>query len=141
MPAVCAPHADWAVVCAPDQVHHFCVLIGYGADAVCPYLAFEALGGLRADGKLKRDESDDALATKYIKVWSASSPSSCLPPFLRAPCQSSLQRLLHWQPHLGGHCDPCRVCFISANLNHLRQVQAASLQMLQHQHLLMELLL
>ena len=53
------------------QVHHFCVLIGYGADAVCPYLAFEALGALRADGKLKRDEGDDALATKYIKVMAA----------------------------------------------------------------------
>jgi hypothetical protein len=49
-------------------VHHFCTLVGYGADAVCPYLAFEALGALRADGKLKRDESDDMLATKYIKA-------------------------------------------------------------------------
>lgn len=50
------------------DVHHFCVLIGYGADAICPYLAFETLAALREDGKLKADESDDALATKYIKV-------------------------------------------------------------------------
>lgn len=49
-------------------MHHFCVLIGYGADAICPYLAFETLAALREDGKLKADESDDALATKYIKV-------------------------------------------------------------------------
>ncbi len=50
------------------EVHHFCTLIGYGADAVCPYLAFEMLHALREDGKLKADESDDMLATKYIKV-------------------------------------------------------------------------
>lgn len=53
------------------DVHHFCTLIGYGADAICPYLAFETLGALREDGMLKADESDDALATKYIKVSAA----------------------------------------------------------------------
>ena len=26
------------------EVHHHCLLIGYGADAINPYLAFEALG-------------------------------------------------------------------------------------------------
>lgn len=50
------------------EVHHFCTLIGYGADAVCPYLAFETLAALREDGKLKASETDDLLATKYIKV-------------------------------------------------------------------------
>ncbi|EIE24001.1 glutamate synthase, NADH-dependent [Coccomyxa subellipsoidea C-169] len=54
------------------DVHHFCTLIGYGADAICPYLAFETLAALREDGKLKADESDDALATKYIKAINAS---------------------------------------------------------------------
>lgn len=52
------------------EVHHFCTLIGYGADAVCPYLAFETLHALREDGKLRASESDDMLATKYIKVQS-----------------------------------------------------------------------
>lgn len=52
------------------EVHHFCTLIGYGADAICPYLAFETLHALREDGKLKASESDDMLATKYIKVGS-----------------------------------------------------------------------
>ena len=56
------------------EVHHFCTLIGYGADAVCPYLAFETLHALREDGKLKGSESDDMLATKYIKVRSWSGP-------------------------------------------------------------------
>ena len=50
------------------EVHHFCTLIGYGADAICPYLAFETLAALREDGKLKASETDDLLATKYIKV-------------------------------------------------------------------------
>ena len=27
----------------PREVHHFAVLIGYGADAITPYLAFETL--------------------------------------------------------------------------------------------------
>lgn len=51
------------------DVHHFCTLIGYGADAICPYLAFESLAALREDGRLAADQSDDALATKYIKVY------------------------------------------------------------------------
>jgi len=33
-------------------VHHHCLLIGYGADAINPYLAFEALWQARRDGKL-----------------------------------------------------------------------------------------
>lgn len=28
------------------EIHHFCTLMGYGADAVCPYLAYEVLWGL-----------------------------------------------------------------------------------------------
>ena len=60
---------DWACLpCARTQVHHFCTLIGYGADGICPYLAFETLAALREEGKLAATESDDALATKYIKV-------------------------------------------------------------------------
>ena len=34
------------------QVHHFCVLAGYGAEAVNPYLAFETLEELRQRSKL-----------------------------------------------------------------------------------------
>ena len=50
------------------EVHHFCTLVGYGADAVCPWLAFEALAALRQDGKLAASEADDVLAAKYIKA-------------------------------------------------------------------------
>ncbi|QDU57880.1 glutamate synthase-related protein [Aeoliella mucimassa] len=34
------------------EVHHHCLLIGYGADAINPYLAFEALWKARRDGML-----------------------------------------------------------------------------------------
>lgn len=29
------------------QVHHICLLLGYGVDAICPYLAFETLAALQ----------------------------------------------------------------------------------------------
>lgn len=34
------------------EVHHHCLLTGYGADAINPYLAFEALWQARVDGQL-----------------------------------------------------------------------------------------
>ena len=30
------------------EMHHFCVLIGYGADAVCPYVIFETMNRIKA---------------------------------------------------------------------------------------------
>jgi glutamate synthase domain-containing protein 2/glutamate synthase domain-containing protein 1/glutamate synthase domain-containing protein 3 len=36
----------------PREVHHFAVLIGYGASAINPYLAFETLDGMIRDGLL-----------------------------------------------------------------------------------------
>jgi glutamate synthase (NADPH/NADH) large chain len=41
------------------EVHHHCLLIGYGADAINPYMAFEALWQARRDGLLPDDLSDD----------------------------------------------------------------------------------
>ena len=49
------------------EVHHHAMLIGYGADAINPYLAFETLWELRAQGKL--DAKDDkTLVKNYIKA-------------------------------------------------------------------------
>ncbi len=42
------------------EVHHHCLLIGYGADAINPYLAFESLWQARRDGLL--DSGGAALA-------------------------------------------------------------------------------
>src|SRR5690606_23596500 len=37
------------------EVHHHCLLIGYGADGINPYLAFEALVQSRDEGLLDKD--------------------------------------------------------------------------------------
>ena len=42
------------------EVHHHCLLVGYGADAINPYLAFEALWQSRRDGLLAGPLKDDA---------------------------------------------------------------------------------
>ncbi|MCA9263728.1 MAG: glutamate synthase large subunit, partial [Planctomycetales bacterium] len=51
------------------EVHHHCLLVGYGADAINPYLAFEALWQARRDGLL--DEAhfpdDDKVVLAYRK--------------------------------------------------------------------------
>jgi len=46
------------------EVHHHCLLVGYGADAINPYLAFEALWQARADGMVRIDRG---LVTSYRK--------------------------------------------------------------------------
>ena len=38
------------------EVHHHCLLFGYGADAINPYLAFESLWQAKQDGMLKATE-------------------------------------------------------------------------------------
>ncbi len=53
------------------EVHHHCLLIGYGADAINPYLAFEALWQARADGMLAdapHVKSDDDVVYAYRKA-------------------------------------------------------------------------
>jgi glutamate synthase (NADPH/NADH) large chain len=50
----------------PREVMHFCMLCGYGANAVNPYLAFEAINKLHADGDLPQDIPVDQLADQYI---------------------------------------------------------------------------
>jgi glutamate synthase (NADPH/NADH) large chain len=51
------------------EVHHHCLLIGYGADAINPYLAFEALFQSKRDGLLSADEypNDDSIVADYRK--------------------------------------------------------------------------
>ena len=57
-------------------VHHFCLLVGYGADAMCPYLAFETLSALQEDGRLAANLTKEELRAKYIQV-SSLSESAC----------------------------------------------------------------
>jgi glutamate synthase (NADPH/NADH) large chain len=48
------------------EVHHFCVLAGYGAEAINPYLAFETLEALRAKGAV--EGSEEKVRGTYIKA-------------------------------------------------------------------------
>ncbi|MCH9696771.1 MAG: glutamate synthase large subunit [Gammaproteobacteria bacterium] len=51
------------------EVHHHCLLIGYGADAINPYLAFEALWQARRDGLMEAEMTDDAaIVSAYRKA-------------------------------------------------------------------------
>ncbi|GMH08905.1 hypothetical protein Nepgr_010745 [Nepenthes gracilis] len=57
----------------PREVHHFCTLVGFGADAICPYLAIEAIWRLQVDGKLPPKSngdfySKDELVKNYFKA-------------------------------------------------------------------------
>jgi glutamate synthase (NADPH/NADH) large chain len=55
------------------EVHHHCLLVGYGADGINPYLAFEALAQSRDDGLLDADtdlvgDYRQAVAKGMLKV-------------------------------------------------------------------------
>ncbi|QDV27224.1 glutamate synthase large subunit [Aureliella helgolandensis] len=49
------------------EVHHFCLLVGYGADGINPYLAFEALWQANADGLIESKEGMDD--SKIVAVY------------------------------------------------------------------------
>ncbi|NUN95215.1 MAG: glutamate synthase large subunit [Candidatus Omnitrophica bacterium] len=50
----------------PREVHHFCLLVGYGAGAINPYVAFATLESLIESGELNGVTAETALK-KYIK--------------------------------------------------------------------------
>ncbi|XP_062232093.1 glutamate synthase 2 [NADH], chloroplastic-like isoform X2 [Phragmites australis] len=57
----------------PREVHHFCTLIGFGADAICPYLAIEAIRQLQIDGKIPPNDdgqsyTQEQLTKKYFNA-------------------------------------------------------------------------
>ncbi|KAF7877019.1 uncharacterized protein EAF02_008239 [Botrytis sinoallii] len=47
------------------EVHHMCVLVGYGVDAVNPYLAMECIIKLNREGLIRKKLSDDQLIRNY----------------------------------------------------------------------------
>ena len=49
----------------PREVHHFCCLAGYGAEAINPYLAFETLAAMKNELPQKIDEKE--VIKRYIK--------------------------------------------------------------------------
>ncbi|ADN01970.1 glutamate synthase large subunit [Spirochaeta thermophila] len=50
----------------PREVHHFCMLVGYGADAINPYLAYEAIWEMGREGEHEYD--DETALNRYIKA-------------------------------------------------------------------------
>ncbi len=49
------------------EVHHFCVLAGYGAEAINPYLAFETLADMHARGEFPDVVDAREVVERYIK--------------------------------------------------------------------------
>lgn len=59
-------HADIILESADiRETHHFATVIGYGAAAVNPYLALESMYGLRDEGILNKDLTNDQIVAKY----------------------------------------------------------------------------
>ncbi len=50
----------------PREVMHFCLLCGYGANAINPYMAFEALDELKRQGELGPELEPVQIADNYI---------------------------------------------------------------------------
>ena len=50
------------------EVHHFCLLLGYGVDAFCPYLAMDTVLALQEEGMIKHTASKDEILEQYIKA-------------------------------------------------------------------------
>ncbi|KAK0932913.1 glutamate synthase [NADH] [Friedmanniomyces endolithicus] len=47
------------------EIHHMCVLVGYGADAICPYLAIECILKLDREGLMRKKLTPDQLIANY----------------------------------------------------------------------------
>ncbi|RSH82619.1 glutamate synthase [NADH] [Apiotrichum porosum] len=50
------------------EVHHMCVLFGYGADAICPWLVMEMIYKIEREGMAKDGQSAEELIGNYRKA-------------------------------------------------------------------------
>jgi len=50
------------------EIHHFATLVGYGANAINPYLAFETIEDMRKRDLIHKDLSHDQAVANYIKA-------------------------------------------------------------------------
>ena len=51
----------------PREVHHFCCLAGYGAEAINPYLAFDTLLDMHRRGDMPKEVDEHEVVSRYIK--------------------------------------------------------------------------
>ncbi|KIV98658.1 hypothetical protein, variant 3 [Verruconis gallopava] len=47
------------------EVHHMCVLVGYGADAICPYLAMECILKMKRENLIRKPLTEQQLIENY----------------------------------------------------------------------------
>jgi glutamate synthase (NADPH/NADH) large chain len=52
----------------PREIHHFCLLAGYGAEAINPYLAFDTLLDMHARGEFPKEVDAYEIVSRYIKA-------------------------------------------------------------------------
>ena len=52
----------------PREVHHFCLLAGYGAEAINPYLAFDTLTDMHKRGEFPKEVDGSEVVYRYIKA-------------------------------------------------------------------------
>ncbi|CAG9462979.1 unnamed protein product [Pedinophyceae sp. YPF-701] len=50
----------------PREVHAFCCMVGYGADAICPYMAYEVLMRGADEGLVAKDATRASVVDKYL---------------------------------------------------------------------------
>ncbi|HUX13975.1 MAG TPA: glutamate synthase large subunit, partial [Spirochaetia bacterium] len=55
----------------PREIHHFCMLVAYGADAINPYLAYEAMWQMAREGRILAELSDEQILANYIHALEA----------------------------------------------------------------------
>ena len=51
----------------PREIHHFCCLAGYGAEAINPYLAFDTLIDMHRKGQFPPEVDEEEVVSRYIK--------------------------------------------------------------------------
>lgn len=52
----------------PREIHHFCCLAGYGAEAINPYLAFDTLVDMHKRGDFPKEVGEHEVIYRYIKA-------------------------------------------------------------------------
>jgi glutamate synthase (NADPH/NADH) len=50
------------------DIHHICLLLGYGADAICPYLLFETIRNLNERGLLNTNFTNEKIYQNYTEA-------------------------------------------------------------------------
>ncbi|MQX90646.1 glutamate synthase large subunit, partial [Sinorhizobium meliloti] len=52
----------------PREIHHFCLLAGYGAEAINPYLAFDTLIDMHKRGEFSKEVDEKDVVCNYIEA-------------------------------------------------------------------------